>query len=81
MCFARILLLARGGFRSTRAAVGERVSMDALICEIETDKIVVEIRAPKEGVVVEQFAKVRSRAFDACVCTCVYECLRAVSLF
>ena len=55
--------------------------MDALICEIETDKIVVEIRAPKEGVVVEQFAKVRSRAFDACVCTCVYECLRAVSLF
>jgi len=34
------------------------VNADDLVCEIETDKVVVPIRAPEPGKIVEQFAKV-----------------------
>jgi 2-oxoglutarate dehydrogenase E2 component (dihydrolipoamide succinyltransferase) len=51
--------ISEGELKSWAVKAGSTVAMDDLVAEIETDKITVEIRAPKAGVVVEQLAKVR----------------------
>ena len=45
---------AGGGLRAARAG---QVEMDEVLCEVETDKVTVEIRAPDAGVIQELCAQ------------------------
>ena len=46
--------------KQNKIGVGEAVETDEIILEIETDKVSIEIRAPKSGYIAEFFAEVES---------------------
>jgi len=50
--------ISEGTIQKWQKKTGDFVNADDLVCEIETDKVVVPIRAPEPGKIVEQFAKV-----------------------
>jgi len=49
--------ISEGTVVTWHKAVGDQVEMDEVLCEVETDKVTVEIRAPDSGVIQELFAK------------------------
>jgi 2-oxoglutarate dehydrogenase E2 component (dihydrolipoamide succinyltransferase) len=49
--------ISEGTVVTWHKAVGDQVEMDEVLCEVETDKVTVEIRAPDSGVIQELYAK------------------------
>ena len=49
--------ISEGTVVAWHKAVGDQVDMDEVLCEVETDKVTVEIRAPDSGVIQELYAK------------------------
>jgi 2-oxoglutarate dehydrogenase E2 component (dihydrolipoamide succinyltransferase) len=49
--------ISEGTVVAWHKAVGDQVEMDEVLCEVETDKVTVEIRAPDSGVIQELYAK------------------------
>ena len=65
LSFKMFSLLAMRSLTGVDVAEGEHVEEDALVCEIETDKISVEIRAPYAGTVTKFYAQVRVQSSAA----------------
>ena len=49
--------ISEGTVVTWHKAVGDQIEMDEVLCEVETDKVTVEIRAPDSGVIQELYAK------------------------
>jgi hypothetical protein len=50
--------ITEGAIAEWNKVVGEAVSIDDVVCTVETDKVTVEIRSPIAGVLAEQMAAV-----------------------
>ena len=70
--------ITEGTIKSWLRKEGEYAALDEIICEIETDKIVVEFRMPEGGIITKQLANAGSTVqVSASVSVSVYVGVRA----